>query len=51
MQANRSFHMRVETGGKVTDLRGQPYVPGAGSILASNMELHPLILDKLDAAA
>jgi myo-inositol-1(or 4)-monophosphatase len=41
----------TEAGGKVTDLRGEPYVPGAGSILASNMELHPLILDKLDAAA
>jgi hypothetical protein len=38
-------------GGKVTDLRGEPYVPGAGSILASNLELHPLILEKLDAAA
>ena len=41
----------TEAGGKVTDLRGEPYVPGAGSILASNLELHPLILDRLDAAA
>jgi myo-inositol-1(or 4)-monophosphatase len=41
----------TEAGGKVTDLRGEPYVPGAEGILASNLELHPLILDKLDAAA
>jgi myo-inositol-1(or 4)-monophosphatase len=41
----------TEAGGKVTDLRGEPYVPGAEGILASNLELHPLILDKLEAAA
>ena len=43
--------MVTEAGGKVTDLKGDPYVPGVGSILASNLELHPLILEKLEAAA
>jgi myo-inositol-1(or 4)-monophosphatase len=43
--------MVTEAGGKVTDLKGQPYVPGAEGILASNLELHPLILEKLEAAA
>ncbi|MDO9473783.1 MAG: inositol monophosphatase family protein [Caulobacter sp.] len=41
----------TEAGGMVSDLRGQPYVPGAEGILAANLDLHPLILDKLDAAS
>jgi len=39
-----------EAGGKVTNLKGEPYRIGDEGILAANMELHPLILDKLLAA-
>ncbi|MET0338783.1 MAG: inositol monophosphatase family protein [Caulobacter sp.] len=40
-----------EAGGKVTDLSGEETnVTGGASILASNLELHPLVLEKLQAA-
>ena len=41
----------TEAGGKVSNLDGEPYRFGDGGILASNLELHPLILEKLKAAA
>lgn len=37
----------VEAGGKVTDLRGEPYRPGGAELLASNGPLHPELLDLL----
>ncbi len=40
-----------EAGGKVTDLDGGEDVLGTGSVLASNLELHPLVLEKLKLAA
>lgn len=40
-----------EAGGKVTDLDGGEDVLGTGTVLASNLELHPLVLEKLKLAA
>ena len=40
-----------EAGGKVTDLDGGEDVLGTGAVLASNLELHPLVLEKLKLAA
>ncbi|WP_421933313.1 inositol monophosphatase family protein [Phenylobacterium sp.] len=40
-----------EAGGKVTSAEGDEDVLGSGSICASNLELHPLILQRLRAAA
>jgi myo-inositol-1(or 4)-monophosphatase len=39
-----------EAGGKITNADGEDDVLGTGSILASNLELHPLILEKLKLA-
>ena len=41
----------TEAGGKVTDLEGQDNPLDAGTILASNLDLHPLVLERLKAAA
>ena len=41
----------TEAGGKVTDADGGDEMLGSGSICAANLELHPLMLDKLRAAA
>ena len=40
----------TEAGGKVTDLDGADYSVERGDILAANLELHPQILEKLQAA-
>jgi myo-inositol-1(or 4)-monophosphatase len=40
-----------EAGGKVTDAEGGEDVLGSRSICASNLDLHPLILERLKAAA
>lgn len=40
-----------EAGGKVTNADGGEDIMGSGSICAANLELHPLLLDKLKAAA
>ncbi|MGH6999607.1 MAG: inositol monophosphatase family protein [Phenylobacterium sp.] len=40
-----------EAGGKVTNADGGDDITGSGSICAANLELHPLLLDKLKAAA
>jgi len=40
----------TEAGGKVSDLKGEDYSVEADSILAGNLELHPLVLEKLRAA-
>ncbi|WP_304170807.1 inositol monophosphatase family protein [Phenylobacterium aquaticum] len=40
----------AEAGGKVTNADGEDDVLGSGSVLASNLELHPLILEKLKLA-
>ena len=39
-----------EAGGKVTDADGEDAVLGKGSVVASNLELHPQILSRLTAA-
>ena len=39
-----------EAGGKVTDADGGEDMLGGGSVLASNLDLHPLILERLQAA-
>jgi myo-inositol-1(or 4)-monophosphatase len=39
-----------EAGGKVTNLDGEDDVLGAGTVLAANLEMHPLVLEKLKAA-
>ncbi len=41
----------TEAGGKVTNADGEGDILGTGSICAANLELHPLILDRLKAAA
>lgn len=41
----------TEAGGKVTNADGEPDAVGAGSICAANLDLHPLILERLKAAA
>ncbi|MDH4385249.1 MAG: inositol monophosphatase family protein [Caulobacter sp.] len=40
----------TESGGKVTDLDGGETMLDSGNLLASNLDLHPLILEKLKAA-
>lgn len=40
-----------EAGGKVTDLEGEEDILGTGSVLAANLDLHPLVLEKLKLAA
>jgi myo-inositol-1(or 4)-monophosphatase len=40
-----------EAGGKVTDAEGGDDIVGSGSICAANLELHPLLIEKLKAAA
>ena len=40
-----------EAGGKVTDLEGGDNPVDAGTILAANLDLHPLVLERLKAAA
>jgi myo-inositol-1(or 4)-monophosphatase len=40
-----------EAGGKVTNLEGGDDVLGAGAVLAANLELHPLVLERIKAAA
>ncbi|HEY8573217.1 inositol monophosphatase family protein [Phenylobacterium sp.] len=39
-----------EAGGKVTDAEGGTDVVAAGSVCAGNLEIHPLLLDRLRAA-
>jgi myo-inositol-1(or 4)-monophosphatase len=41
----------TEAGGKVTTTEGDEDVLGSGSICAANLEIHPLMLDRLRAAA
>ena len=41
----------TEAGGKVTTTEGDEDVLGSGSICAANLEIHPLMLDRLKAAA
>jgi len=41
----------TEAGGKVTNADGGDDVLGTGSVCAGNLDLHPLILDRLHAAA
>jgi myo-inositol-1(or 4)-monophosphatase len=43
--------MVTEAGGKVTDADGGEGMLDAGSILAANLDLHPLVLERLRAAA
>ena len=40
----------TEAGGKVTDADGGPAVLEKGSVCAGNLEIHPLLLDRLQAA-
>jgi myo-inositol-1(or 4)-monophosphatase len=40
----------AEAGGKVTDADGGPDVVAAGSVCAGNLEIHPLVLERLRAA-
>ncbi len=42
--------MVTEAGGKITSADGDSFDPRQGSALASNLELHPQILELLDAA-
>ena len=41
----------TEAGGKVTNADGGDDIMGSGSICAANLELHPLLIEKLKAAA
>jgi myo-inositol-1(or 4)-monophosphatase len=41
----------TEAGGKVTNADGGDAILGTGSVLASNLDLHPLVLERLKAAA
>ena len=41
----------TEAGGKVTNAEGGDDIMGSGSICAANLELHPLLVEKLKAAA
>ncbi|MCR5874278.1 inositol monophosphatase [Phenylobacterium sp. J426] len=43
--------MVTEAGGKVTDAEGGEDMLKAGSIVAGNLDIHPLLLDRLQAAA
>jgi myo-inositol-1(or 4)-monophosphatase len=40
----------TEAGGKVTDADGDHATPTSGSILAGNLDIHPLLLERLKAA-
>ena len=40
----------TEAGGKVTTADGDDDVLGGGSILAGNLDIHPLLLSRLNAA-
>ena len=40
----------TEAGGKVTDADGGDDLPGGGSILAGNLDIHPVMLARLNAA-
>lgn len=40
----------AEAGGKVTDADGGPDIVTAGSVCAGNLEIHPLLMDRLRAA-
>ena len=40
----------TEAGGKVTNAEGGDDVLGGGSVIAGNLEIHPLLLDRLNAA-
>jgi myo-inositol-1(or 4)-monophosphatase len=40
----------TEAGGKVTDADGGQATPAAGSVCAGNLEIHPLVLERLRAA-
>jgi myo-inositol-1(or 4)-monophosphatase len=41
----------TEAGGKVTNANGEEDVLGAGSVCAGNLDIHPLLLERLRAAA
>ena len=41
----------TEAGGKITTAEGGDDVLGSGSICAANLDLHPLLLERLKAAA
>jgi myo-inositol-1(or 4)-monophosphatase len=41
----------TEAGGKVTDLDGGEEMLESGNILAANLDMHPLIFEKLKLAA
>jgi len=41
----------TEAGGKVTDADGGEDVLASGSVCTANLELHPLLLERLRAAA
>jgi myo-inositol-1(or 4)-monophosphatase len=41
----------TEAGGKVTNADGGDVILGTGSVLASNLDLHPQVLERLKAAA
>jgi myo-inositol-1(or 4)-monophosphatase len=43
--------MITESGGMVTSADGEADPLTAGSVLASNLELHPVVLERLRAAA
>jgi myo-inositol-1(or 4)-monophosphatase len=43
--------MVTESGGKASDIEGGDNALTSGTVLAANMELHPLILEKLKAGA
>jgi myo-inositol-1(or 4)-monophosphatase len=42
--------MVTEAGGKVTAVDGGEFNLDEGSVLASNLDLHPLVLERLKAA-
>jgi myo-inositol-1(or 4)-monophosphatase len=41
----------TEAGGKVTDAEGEEDVLGRGSVCCANLDLHPMLLERLKAAA
>lgn len=41
--------MVTEAGGKVSDLNGEDHALAGQSILAANLDLHPQLLEKLQA--
>jgi len=40
----------TEAGGKVTNAEGGDDVLGAGSVVAGNLDIHPQVLERLNAA-